>query len=78
MHGPGQPNEIEGVGGIANKSDGDQHDEGGEDGTTGHFGFLVVGEGLTDGEASGLAGGRQAGEDRADSQDQGPDGDSLG
>lgn len=77
MQGPGYADEIETMGCVANKPYGDQHDEGDEKIATGHLGLLVVGEGLTDGEARGLPGGRQAGEDGADSQDQGPDGDGF-
>jgi hypothetical protein len=77
MHGPGYPNEIERVGCIANKPNGDQHDEDGDYGTTGHFGFLIVRKGLADGQASSLMGGSQAGEDRPDGQDQCPDDDGL-
>ena len=69
MQGSGCPDNIEIMGCIARNPEGNQHDDGDENNATGHFGFLVVGEGLTDGEARGLPGGRQAGEDRADSQD---------
>jgi hypothetical protein len=47
----------------------DQHDESDENVATGHLGLLIVGEGLADGEARGLPGGCQAGEDRSDGQD---------
>ena len=69
MQGSGCRDNIEIMGCVARNPDGNQHDDGDENSATGHFGFLVVGEGLTDGEARGLPSGREAGEDRADSQD---------
>ncbi len=69
VQGSGHADEIETMGCIANKPYGDQHDEGDENIAAGHLELLIVGEGLTDGEARGLPSGREAGEDRADSQD---------